>query len=101
VGRLCRRARPTPDTIGLWCSVPISLSTMQFMAKNLVMKRFSNFESPTVKHSKRLEAALTELQGQIADPLFQTRVGEKFAFDRIEAAMRFEAVPGAKAVLIR
>jgi NADPH:quinone reductase len=81
--------------------IPSSISTMLFMAKNLVMKRFSNFESPTVKHGKRLEAALTELQGQIADPSFQTRVGQKFAFDRIEAAMGFEAVPGAKAVFIR
>lgn len=34
------------------------------------------------------------------DPLAYTRVGEKFSMDRIEDAMRFEAVPGAKAVLI-
>jgi len=80
--------------------VPSLISTNLFMAKNLTMKRFSNFESATVKQSKRLEAALTELHGQIASPSFQTRVGEKFAFDRIEAAMQFEAVPGAKAVLI-
>jgi len=79
---------------------PSSISTMLFMAKNPTMKRFSNFESPTVKHSIRLEAALTELQGQIADPSFQTRVGAEFALDQIEAAMRFEAVPGDKAVLI-
>jgi NADPH2:quinone reductase len=65
------------------------------------MMRFSNFESGTVNQSKRLEVALTELHRQIANPSFHTRVGEKFAFDRIEAAMQFEAVPGAKAVLIR
>lgn len=80
--------------------VPSSISTMLFIAKNLIMKRFSNFESATVKHSKRLEAALIELHDQIVDPSFQTRVGAKFAFDRTEAAMRFEAAPGAKAVLI-
>ena len=78
--------------------VPSSISTMLFMTKNLAMKRFSNFESPTVKDGKKLEGALTELQGQIADPPFHTRIGKKFALDQFEVAMQFEAVPGAKAV---
>ena len=81
--------------------VPMSISTMLFMAKNLVMKRFSNFESATVKQGTKLKAALADLQGQIDDPSFHTRVGEKFAMERIEAAMRYEALPGAKAVLVR
>lgn len=79
---------------------PISLPTVLFVSKNLVMKRFSNFESATVKDPARLSAALTELQGAIHDPRFHTRIGREFRFDEIEEAMNYETAPGAKAVLI-
>ena len=75
-------------------------TTVLFMTKNLVVKRFSNFESATVKDRKNLAAALADLQGRIDDPLFQTRIGKEFHFDEIDAAMRFEAGAGAKAVLV-
>jgi NADPH:quinone reductase-like Zn-dependent oxidoreductase len=80
---------------------PSSITTMLFMTKNLTMKRFSNFESPTVKDSERLNASMLDLQAQIDNPLFQTKIGREFAFDRIDEAMQFEAIPGAKAVLVR
>ncbi len=79
--------------------VPISLATTLFMTKNLIMKRFSNFESATVRDEHSLGAALADLGSSLDDPLFRTRTGEEFRFDDIEAAMRYEAVPGAKAVL--
>jgi NADPH:quinone reductase-like Zn-dependent oxidoreductase len=79
---------------------PISLPSVTFMAKNLTMKRFSNFESATVKDPLKLAAALTELERLIDDPLFRTRGGQEFGFDQIDEAMRFETAPGAKAVLV-
>lgn len=81
-------------------AVPISLPTVLFMAKNLVMKRFSNFDTATVKDPLRLGSALTELQEAIDDRRFQTRIGKEFRFDEIEEAMRYETAPGAKAVLV-
>lgn len=79
---------------------PISLPSVLFMMKNLTLKRFSNFESATVLDPVKLKAALDDLQTCIDDPLFQTRVGREFPLDRIDAAMGYEAVPGAKAVLV-
>ena len=70
------------------------------MAKNLVLKRFSNFASETATDPQRLTAAITYLEGVMDDPLFQTRIGKEFAFDHIDAAMAYEATPGAKAVLV-
>ena len=54
--------------------VPVSLSTLLFMSKNLTIKRFSNFESATVKDRSRLAAALRDLEGQIENPMFRTRM---------------------------
>lgn len=80
--------------------VPISIATVLFMTKNLVVKRFSNFESATVKDRKNLAAALADLQERMGDPMFKTSIGKEFRFDEIDAAMRFEAEAGAKAVLV-
>ena len=79
---------------------PIALQTSLFMMKNLTMKRFSNFESDTVKDSQKLAVALANLQERIGDDLFRTRIGKEFRFDEIDAAMAFEANPGAKAALV-
>ncbi len=79
---------------------PIALPSLLFMAKNLVLRRFSNFESATVKDSQALVAALKDLEGAIEDPMFRTRIGQVFRFDQIDQAMGYEAKPGAKAVLI-
>ncbi|HEY0281118.1 MAG TPA: hypothetical protein VGC27_00655, partial [Rhizomicrobium sp.] len=37
---------------------PVSVQTVLFMSKTLTMKRFSNFESATVKDPTRLASAL-------------------------------------------
>jgi NADPH:quinone reductase len=79
--------------------VPISIATSLIMMKNLIMMRFSNFESATVKNDQKLGAALADLQGRIDDKAFPTTIGKEFRFDEIDAAMRFETAPGAKAVL--
>ena len=68
--------------------------------KNLTLKRFSNFESSTVRDPEKLAAALLGLQSCIDDPLFKTRVGEEFRLDQFDAAMSYEIVLGAKAVFI-
>ena len=84
----------------LGAAAPVTISSLLIMAKNLVLKRFSNFASESVANPQRLTAAITYLEGVIDDPLFQTRVGKQFAFDQIDAAMAYEATPGAKAVLV-
>lgn len=81
-------------------AAPVSFASALFMWKNLTMKRFSNFESATVRDRQKLGAALLDLQGVIDDPLFTTRIGKEFRLDQIEEALRFEATPGAKAVLV-
>jgi len=70
------------------------------MMKNLMIRRFSNFESATVKDLRNLGAALRELQPVIDDPMFMTRIGREFDFDQISQAMDYEAIPGTKAVLV-
>ena len=84
----------------LGAAAPVTISSLLIMAKNLVLKRFSNFASETVADSQRLTTAITYLEGVIDDPLFHTRLGKEFAFDQIDAAMAYEAMPGAKAVLV-
>ncbi len=81
-------------------AAPVSVASVLFMTKNLVMKRFSNFESATVKDRQKLNAALSDLRGVIDDPLFTTRIGKEFRLDQIDEAMKFESAPGAKAVLV-
>ncbi len=79
---------------------PISLPTMLVMGKNLLLRRFSNLESPTVSNPQALVAATKEIEQLIDDPLFKTRIGREFRFDQIDEAMAFEAMPGARAVLV-
>jgi NADPH2:quinone reductase len=84
----------------LAAAAPISLPSVLFMMKNLTLKRFSNFESSTVRDPEKLDAALLDLQSYIDDPLFKTRVGEEFRLDQFDDAMSYETVPGAKAVFV-
>lgn len=81
-------------------AAPISLPSMLIMRKNLTLRRFSNFESATVRDAEKLDAALEALQSCIDDSLFETRIGQEFRLDQFDAAMSYEAVPGAKAVFI-
>jgi NADPH2:quinone reductase len=70
------------------------------MMKNLTVKRFSNFNSATVRDPQKLRGALNFLQERIDNPLFRTKVGKTFSFDQIHEAMAYETAPGAKAVLL-
>ena len=79
---------------------PVSVPSMIYMAKNLTMKPFSNFNSATVRDAKKLQVALDALNKQIANPLFRTKVGKTFPLTHIQEAMAYEMEPGAKAVLI-
>ena len=81
-------------------AAPISVPTGLFMSKNLVMRRFSNFNSATVREADRLREALRNLQGRIGDPLFHTRIGATFRLDQVQEAMAYETTPGQKAVLV-
>ena len=81
-------------------AAPISIQSRLLMMKNLTIRRFSNFESGTVKDPHRLAAALKAIEGVIADPLFATRTGKVFGYEQIEAAMAYESREGAKAVLV-
>jgi NADPH:quinone reductase len=78
----------------------VPIQSVLFMMKNLTMRRFSNFESRTVKERERLVAALKALEGVIDDPMFRTRIGDTFRYDQIESAMAYESRDGAKAVLV-
>ncbi|HEX7912901.1 MAG TPA: Zn-dependent oxidoreductase [Paraburkholderia sp.] len=79
---------------------PVSIPSMLFMMKNLTVRRFSNFESRTVKEQERLVAALRALECVIDDPVFTTRIGKEFRYDQIDLAMAYESFNGAKAVLV-
>jgi NADPH:quinone reductase-like Zn-dependent oxidoreductase len=84
----------------LGAGAPVSIASVLFMMKNLTVRRFSNFESRTVREPDRLVAALRALEGLIGDPLFRTRLGKEFGADQIELAMAYESRGGDKAVLI-
>lgn len=81
-------------------NTPLSIQSALIMMKNLTMKRFSNFESRTVKEPEKLVSALKALEGMIDDPMFATRIGQAFSYDQIELAMAYESREGAKAVLV-
>lgn len=95
---------PMNSTISLYGFLsgtePIAIPSALFMMKNLALKRFSNFNSATVKNTKRLAEALAHLRKVITDPLFRTKIGKTFSFDQIQEAMVYETTPGAKAVLV-
>lgn len=106
-GELISRIVPLlPVNSGVWFygflagASPISIPTGLFMSKNLVMQRFSNFNSATVRDADRLREALRNLQERIGDPLFHTRVGATFRLDQVQEAMAYETTPGRKAVLV-
>lgn len=80
-------------------ATPASLQASLFLTRNLAIRKFSNFESQTVKDPHRLRTAFEEFAGLIDDPLFATRVGREFSFAEIEPAMTFEMEPGVKAIL--
>ncbi|WBO23834.1 zinc-binding dehydrogenase [Sphingomonas abietis] len=80
-------------------SAPFTIQTLQVIAKNLTIRRFSNFESATVKDPDNLAAALLTLQNSIAGVSFRTAIGREFAIEDIHAAMAFKDASGRRAVL--
>jgi NADPH:quinone reductase-like Zn-dependent oxidoreductase len=67
-----------------------------FMMKDFTMRRFSNFNTMTVK--ERLGDMLKDLEGCIGDPLFRTTLGRDFEPKEIEAAMEYEG--GSKKAIL-
>jgi NADPH2:quinone reductase len=79
---------------------PIVIAPVLIMMKNLTIRRFSNFDSATVKQPEKLVAALRVLEGLIDDPMFTTRIGREFGFDAIGEAMAYQSPEAARAVLL-
>ncbi len=79
---------------------PIAFSTALLMMKDLTIRRFSNFESPTVRDPGKLAAMLADLEQCIGDPAFRTRLGRTFDLSEFEAAMQYDASGGGKAVFV-
>ena len=106
-GALLEKVAPAlPMNATIYCygflgaAAPTAMHTTLFMLKNLTIRRFSNFESPTVKQPARLVAALRALEKVIADPMFATWLGPEFRYRQIDEAMAYVASDGAKAVLV-
>lgn len=81
-------------------ATPFALTSALFMTKNLTLKRFSNFESATVRDPQRLQDAKSMLAEVIDDTLFRTTLGPSFTFAQIDEAMAYEGIDGSKAILI-
>ena len=80
--------------------VPFALPSPLLMGRNLTFRRFTVLESPIVTDSARLEAALAEIEKIIDEPLFRTRIGEKFRLDEIDRAMSYQSTDGGRALLV-
>jgi len=76
-----------------------SVSWDLLMAKNLTLKSFSNFRSPTVQNRLELETALQQLSAMIAMPHFRTKQGKAFAFEKVQDAIAYVGEDGEKAIL--
>lgn len=76
----------------------MSFHSSLLMMKDLTIRRFSNFESPSVRDPRNLAAMLADLETCIDDPAFRTRIGRTFALSDFEAAMGYDGANGAKAV---
>jgi NADPH2:quinone reductase len=85
----------------LGAAMPAAIHTTLLMMKNLTLRRFSNFESQTVRQPARLVAALRALEKVIADPMFATWLGQAFSYQQIGQAMAYAAPGGRKAILVR
>jgi NADPH:quinone reductase len=69
---------------------PIAIASPLLVAKNLVIRGFSNFATPTVKDSARLAEALTAITAIADHPAFKTKLGQQFRLDQIDEAMAAE-----------
>ena len=75
-------------------------SSSILMMKNLMLRRFSNFDSPTVRDPVSRAKMLADLEACIDDPSFTTRIGQTFDLSDFEAAMAYRGSSGRKAVFV-
>jgi NADPH:quinone reductase-like Zn-dependent oxidoreductase len=78
----------------------VTFHSSTLMMKDTTMRRFSNFDSSTVRDPKSLSQMLADLEGCIDDPLLRTHVGQEFALSEFEQAMSYEGAGGRKAVFV-
>jgi NADPH:quinone reductase len=69
------------------------------MAKDLTLRSFSNFRSPTVRNPLELETALQELSRMIGMPHFRTKRGKVFGFENVQGAISYVGEHGEKPIL--
>jgi NADPH2:quinone reductase len=81
-------------------SEKVSFHSAVFMMKDLTMRKFSNFESATVRDGKSLMNMLEDLESCIEGPLLRTLVGQDFDLAEFDAAMEYKGVGGRKAVFV-
>ena len=106
-GSLISRILPAlPRKSSLYCygfldrAEPVTFHSSLLMMKDLTIRRFSNFESPTVRDPRKLAAMLADLEGCIEDPAFRTKLGRIFDLADFDAAMQYAAAHGAKPVFV-
>jgi NADPH2:quinone reductase len=80
--------------------VDFSIQSRLMLEKNLTLRGFSNFMTRTVQDHGALAEALKDLSSLIADPIFKTTLGDRFSFDQIDAAIKYQGAAGVKALLI-
>lgn len=81
-------------------STPAVISSLDFVEKDLTIKRYSLLETETVLDLEKLAAATAEIEGLVDDPLLTTRIGAEFDLDQIGEAMAYESYTGLRAVLV-
>jgi NADPH:quinone reductase-like Zn-dependent oxidoreductase len=79
---------------------PVLLPTSTLMVKNMTIKSFSNFGSPTVQDRTLLADALDEISKIIFMDHFKTKKGESFAFDDIAQATKSLGILHGKPILM-
>ncbi len=78
----------------------VSFHSTLFMAKDLAMRRFNNFDTPTTRDQARLAHMLKDLESCIDHPAFRTAVGQAFDLSEVDAALSYAAPGGRKAILL-
>ncbi len=101
---LSRMLRALAPTCTIWFygflsgAEQVTFPSSLFMMKDLTMRRFSTFESSTVRDPLRLARMLANLESCIDDPMLRTRLGRTFDLSEFAAAMTYEGTGGRKAI---
>jgi NADPH:quinone reductase len=77
---------------------PLSFHASLLM-RGITITGFSNFRTATVQDRARLQQALEEISRMLHLPHFETIMGQAFAFNQVNEALKYAAQAGAKAVL--